>query len=119
MERTLTRLNTDRIEAVLLHSSGEDLDILQNTGAVEALFKLKEAGKIRAIGISTKTVKGGKLAFEMGLDAVMATYNPWHTEEEPVLDTAAEIGKSESLLIYHANKSARPTPMLHIGPPFR
>ena len=94
VERTLTRLNTDRIEAVLLHSSGEDVDILQNTGAVEALFELKAAGKIRAIGISTKTVEGGKLALEMGLDAVMTTYNPWHTEEEPVLDTAAEIGKS-------------------------
>ena len=33
------------------------------------------------------------------------------------LAVAAEIGKSESLLVYHANKSAWPTPMLHIGPP--
>ncbi len=92
VERTLTRLRTDRIEAVLLHSDGRDVDILKNSGAVEALSELKAAGKVLSIGISTKTVAGGCLAVEMGLDTVMVTYNPWHTEEEPVLDAAAVSG---------------------------
>ncbi len=94
VERTLSRLKTDRVEAVLLHSNGDDVEILNNTGAVEALFTLKEAGKLRAIGISTKTVEGGQLAQELGMDAVMATYNPWHTEEEAVLDSAVTAGKT-------------------------
>ena len=63
---------------VLLHSSGEDEQILRQTDAVETLTRLKEAGKIGAIGISTKTVAGGRLAFNLGLDVVMATYNPWY-----------------------------------------
>ncbi|MDF1756409.1 MAG: aldo/keto reductase [Verrucomicrobiales bacterium] len=92
VERTLTRLKTDRVEVVLLHSDGNDEDILRHSGAVEALQQLKSAGKIRAIGISTKTVSGGLLAVNQGLDAVMITYNPWHRDEEPVLDLAAEQG---------------------------
>lgn len=90
VERTLLRLRTDRVECLLLHSDGNDLDILDRTGAVDALSALKEAGKVRAIGISTKTVEGGLRAVELGLDAVMVTYNPWYREEEPVLDAAAK-----------------------------
>jgi aryl-alcohol dehydrogenase-like predicted oxidoreductase len=92
VERTLTRLHTDRVEAVLLHSDGSDIEILQHSGAIEALAKLKAAGKILSYGISTKTVAGGQLAVAMGLDVVMITYNPWHREEEPVLDAACERG---------------------------
>ena len=94
VERSLCRLKTDRIEAVLLHSDGNDVDILQNSGAVAALQNLKNDGKILATGISTKTVEGGKLAIDLGMDIVMATYNPWHTEEKPVLDAAQETGCS-------------------------
>ena len=40
-ERTLTRLKTDRIESLLLHSDGNDLQILNESGAVDALVELK------------------------------------------------------------------------------
>ena len=53
---------------------------------------MRDAGKIRAVGISTKTVAGGLRAIELGLDAVMVTYNPWYRDEESVLDAAAEQG---------------------------
>lgn len=92
VERTLSRLQTDRVECLLLHSDGNDLEVLDHSGAVEALFSLKEAGKIRAAGISTKTVAGGLRAIELGLDAVMVTYNPWYRDEEAVLDAAATAG---------------------------
>jgi aryl-alcohol dehydrogenase-like predicted oxidoreductase len=92
VERTLLRLRTDRVECLLLHSDGNDLEVLDHSGAVDALFALKSAGKVRAIGISTKTVAGGLRAIELGLDAVMVTYNPWQTEEEPVLDAAVTSG---------------------------
>ncbi|MDF1851538.1 MAG: aldo/keto reductase [Verrucomicrobiales bacterium] len=94
VERSLRRLDTDRVECLLLHSDGNDLEILNHSGAVEELFALKEEGKILAHGISTKTVSGGQRAIELGLDSVMVTYNPWHTEEEAVLDTAEESGTS-------------------------
>ncbi len=94
VERTLLRLRTDRVESLLLHSDGNDLDVLDHSGAVETLFALKEQGKIRSAGISTKTVAGGLRAVALGLDVVMVTYNPWHPEEEPVLDAAARTGTS-------------------------
>tara|TARA_R110000850_G_scaffold66959_30_gene148654 strand:- start:2520 stop:3311 length:792 start_codon:yes stop_codon:yes gene_type:complete len=94
VERTLSRLHTDRVECLLLHSDGNDLDILDQSDAVEALTKLKNAGKVRSIGISTKTPDGGIRAINLGLDVVMATFNPWQTEEEPVLDAAAKSGTS-------------------------
>ncbi len=92
VERSLRRLKTDRIESVLLHSDGNDVDVLKNSGAVAALQKAKDAGKILAFGISTKTIEGGQLAVSLGMDVVMATYNPWHQEEEPILDAAQETG---------------------------
>ena len=94
IDRTLLRLRSDRVESILLHSDGRDTEILQNSGAVNALTKAKEAGKICSFGISTKTLEGGLLAVEMGLDIVMVTYNPWHTEEGAVLDAAQKAGTS-------------------------
>lgn len=92
VERSLLRLRTDRIDCLLLHSDGKDLEILDRSGAVEDLLDLKAQGKILAAGISTKTVAGGLRAVELGLDAVMVTFNPWHREEEPVLDAALAAG---------------------------
>ncbi len=92
IDRTLRRLRTDRVECLLLHSDGDDLGILDRSGALEALAEAKRSGKIRSAGISTKTVAGGLRAIELGLDVVMVTYNPWHREEEPVLDAAAATG---------------------------
>ncbi len=92
IDRTLLRLRTDRVECLLLHSDGNDLDVLDRSGALEALATAKAAGKILAAGISTKTVAGGLRAVELGLDAVMVAYNPWHREEEAVLDAAASSG---------------------------
>ncbi|MBP83253.1 MAG: aldo/keto reductase [Verrucomicrobiales bacterium] len=94
VDRTLLRLNTDRIESLLLHSDGNDLQILNESGAVDALFALKDEGKILSTGISTKTVQGGLRAIELGLDSVMVTYNPWHTAEESILEAAEESGTS-------------------------
>lgn len=94
VERSLRRLGRERLDILLLHSDGEDVRILEESGAVEALTELKREGKLGAIGISTKTVEGGCLAFKLELDVVMATYNPWHTAEKPVLDAAAAAGRS-------------------------
>jgi aryl-alcohol dehydrogenase-like predicted oxidoreductase len=97
IDRTLSRLRTDRVECLLLHSDGNDIDVLDHSGALEALAAAKDAGKILSAGISTKTVAGGLRAVELGLDAVMVTYNPWFRDEEPILDAAA--GKPVSIFL--------------------
>ncbi|MCB1234673.1 MAG: aldo/keto reductase [Verrucomicrobiae bacterium] len=94
VERSLRRLGRERLELLLLHSDGDDTRILRESGAVEVLRELRDAGKLGAIGVSSKTVEGGRLAIELGLDAVMVAYNPGYREEEPVLDAAAAAGRA-------------------------
>lgn len=88
VDRSLTRLQTDRIDLVLVHSDGRDVDILQNSGVYETLADLKREGKILGYGLSGKTVEGGLLALEHG-DCAMVTYNLNEQAERPVLDYAA------------------------------
>ena len=87
VERSLRRLETDRIELVLVHSDGRDLEILQHSGVYETLAELKREGKIRGFGLSGKTVEGGLLALQHG-DCAMVTYNLNERAERPVLDYA-------------------------------
>lgn len=88
VERSLQRLETDRIELVLVHSDGNDVAILRDSGVYETLADLKREGKIRAFGLSGKTVEGGLLALQDG-DCAMVTYNLAERGEQPVLDQAA------------------------------
>ncbi len=92
VERSLKRLQREVIDVVLVHSDGNDMDIIQNEEVCDALQDLKREGLIRAVGMSTKTVEGGIWCVE-NMDVVMATYNPLHTEELPVLERAAQLGK--------------------------
>nr|WP_286944613.1 aldo/keto reductase [Pseudomonas sp. UBA6718] len=92
VERSLQRLETDRIELVLVHSDGNDVAILRDSGVYETLAELKREGKIRAFGLSGKTVEGGLLALERG-DCAMVTYNLAERGEQAVLDHAAVHGK--------------------------
>ena len=92
VERSLQRLRTEVIDMVLVHSNGDDLDIIQRWGTLEALDELKSAGLIRAFGMSTKTVAGAQAAARAA-DLVMLTYNLAQREEAAVLDACAELGK--------------------------
>lgn len=92
VERSLRRLHTDVIDLVLIHSDGNDLDILHQGEALDTLAELKREGLIRAFGMSTKTVDGGIEAARRS-DCVMVTYNLNHREEQPVLDYCAAHGK--------------------------
>ncbi|MEB0041713.1 aldo/keto reductase [Pseudomonas sp. MH10] len=93
VERSLKRLETDFIDLVLVHSDGNDLAVLNESGVYEALAELKQQGKIRGYGFSGKTVEGGLLALREG-DCAMVTYNLNEQTERPVLDYAASHGKA-------------------------
>jgi aryl-alcohol dehydrogenase-like predicted oxidoreductase len=88
IERSLRRLGRDYIDAVLVHSDGDDMRIIHEEPVLETLDRLKQEGLIRAYGMSTKTVEGGLWVVEH-CDIVMATCNPEYTDELPVLEAAA------------------------------
>jgi len=91
IERSLRRLATDYLDIVLVHSDGNDLEIID--GAVlDVLEQCKREGLLRAYGVSTKTVAGGVAAAQRS-DAVMVTYHVGYTEESAVLDYCAAHGK--------------------------
>ena len=87
IERSLRRLNTDVIDILLVHSDGHDMEIIQRYGILEQLEQFKAEGKIRAGGMSTKTVAGGIEALKRS-DIAMIAYNLEHREELPVIDYA-------------------------------
>lgn len=93
LERSLKRLHTDCIDLLLVHSDGNDLAILQDGDLFETLAALKAEGKIRAFGLSGKTVAGGLLALEQG-DCAMVTYNLAEQGEQAVIEYAAAHGKA-------------------------
>ncbi|MBC7833678.1 MAG: aldo/keto reductase [Phycisphaerales bacterium] len=93
VERSLRRLGTEIVDAVLLHSDGRDEWVIKESGAAEELARLKETGLVRAIGISTKTASGGVLAAACGVfDLVMLTYNLHERGDLPAIKLAAERG---------------------------
>lgn len=84
IERSLKRLHTDYLDIVLVHSNGEDKRIIEEEGIFEVLSSLKQDGKIRAYGMSTKTIEGGLLTIEKA-DVAMVTFNPQYVDERKVI----------------------------------
>jgi aryl-alcohol dehydrogenase-like predicted oxidoreductase len=91
VENSLMHLATDHVEILLLHSNGEDVKILTETDALEALSRLKQSGKVRAAGISAKTAEGIALACE-ALDIVMAPFSARDAALAGALDQAHAAG---------------------------
>lgn len=92
VHRSLQRLGSDYLDLVLVHSDGNDRDIIERWGALDTLAELKRAGWIRAFGMSTKTLDGG-LQVAQTADAVMVTCNLRERDQQPVLDTCHRLGK--------------------------
>jgi len=92
VERSLQRLKTDYLDIVMIHSNGDDLQIIEQYLALQTLTKLKQQGKVRAIGMSTKTIDGGIAALQQA-DCAMVTYNLVQTEELAVIEYAQQHNK--------------------------
>jgi aryl-alcohol dehydrogenase-like predicted oxidoreductase len=115
IERSLLRLGTDYLDIVLVHSDGSDKKIIEENAIFDTLSTLKKAGKIRAYGMSTKTVAGGKLTVDLA-DVVMVMHNPVYTEEQAVIEYAQQNNKGvfikKALASGHLNKIALQDPVL-------
>ena len=92
VKRSLRRLGVEALDAVLIHSSGDDLAILEREAVLPTLLDLKQAGLVRAVGMSSKTVAGGLRAVDC-CDVLMVTYNLAQREELPVIRAAGATGK--------------------------
>lgn len=106
VERSLRRLRTDWLDMVLVHSDGNDVDIINNSDCLDELQRLKQRGLIKSFGMSTKTIEGGLLAARQ-TDAVMVTCNPVMKDDCVVIEEAARLGKGvlikKGLLSGHLN----------------
>jgi len=113
LERSLQRLQTDHLDVLMIHSDGNDIANLSDD-VIATLHELRARGLARAIGASTKTADGGQRAVA-ALDVVMATYHPAYTDERPVLDAAAQVGKGvllkKVLASGHVNTIANEDPV--------
>ena len=90
--RSLTRLQTDTLDIVLIHSDGADETILREFGTLDALRDLKQRGLIRAVGMSHKSAAGARAALAENVDVIMATLNREYVEETTVIENAAQRG---------------------------
>lgn len=93
IENSLRQLQRDYLDIVLIHSDGNDENIITSYGALETLNQLKQKGLIRATGMSTKTVDGGILAAQQS-DIVMVTHNLHYQGETGVMDYAQQNNKN-------------------------
>jgi aryl-alcohol dehydrogenase-like predicted oxidoreductase len=90
--RSLANLKTDYLDIVLIHSNGDDLNILNHTDAMSTLLDLKAQGAVRLVGMSTKTVEGGLRALAFS-DVLMVTFNLDDRSEKRVISEAHSAGK--------------------------
>lgn len=92
IEQSLRDLRADYLDLVLIHSDGNDLDILEKSDCLETLERLRERGLLRATGMSSKSIAGGLRAIEL-VDVLMLTYNRSDTSQRPVIEQAQKAGK--------------------------
>lgn len=91
IDRSLSNLNTDRLDLLLMHGvrSVQDLNkVLGEGGAYEAALDAKKAGKVRYIGISTHGWPGPLIdALQRdAFDAVMSTINYYDRFNYPEIE---------------------------------
>ena len=91
VEQSLARMKTDHLDVVQFHAS-PSRQTLEQHGALDALLELKEAGKVRFIGISA-TLPHLLDHIAMGVfDVFQIPYSAVEREHEAAIGAAAEAG---------------------------
>lgn len=88
VERSLRRLRTDYLDIVLIHSDGNDSELIHRHEVLHTLATLKREGWIRAFGMSTKTLEGGLICAQEA-DVVMATFDPEQADDLKLMQSCA------------------------------
>ncbi len=95
IEQSMEIIGTGFIDVALVHDPSAMAPVLEPGGAVAALERLKEEGKVRAIGLGVQNHEFLRTAIESGrFDVIQSPYdyNLMRTTAEHLLDLAAERG---------------------------
>ncbi|RMF72793.1 MAG: aldo/keto reductase [Planctomycetota bacterium] len=85
------RLRRDVLDVVFVHAHADDVAILRDTDVVGTLRSLREAGVVRAVGFSGKTVQAAEMALSWA-DALMVEYHLEDRSHEEVIAEAHRRG---------------------------
>jgi aryl-alcohol dehydrogenase-like predicted oxidoreductase len=102
VERFLRELRTDVLDVVLLHCISDENWPRRQAGAMEALSRAKEEGKVRAVGISCHGLGALRVASQSDwLDAILVRINSAGTrmdgsvdEVKPLIEQLYAAGKA-------------------------
>jgi aryl-alcohol dehydrogenase-like predicted oxidoreductase len=96
VERSLKRLQTDYIDVLLIHSHGiDEASLIEDEQVFEVLEQLKQEGKLRTFGMSSKTKIGGfKTISHQATEVAMITFNADYLDERDVIMLAQKKQKS-------------------------
>ena len=92
VDRSLRQLDTDHLDVMLLHSC--DLKTLQDGGAVDALVRARDAGKVRFVGYSGDN---DAAAYAAGLDDVAVIETSINLVDQVNLEKVLPIARSRNL----------------------
>jgi aryl-alcohol dehydrogenase-like predicted oxidoreductase len=91
VEQSLARMKTDHLDVVQFHSSPSK-ETLEENGALEALLELRDAGKVRFVGMSG-TLPQLRDHIAMGVfDVFQIPYSAVEREHEAAMATASQKG---------------------------
>lgn len=88
IDGSLSRLNTDRIDLVLLHCP--PAPVFSRDDIFEELKRQKKAGKILYYGVSIEKVEDGLKAMEYGIDGIEVIFNMFRLKPLDILLPKAE-----------------------------
>jgi aryl-alcohol dehydrogenase-like predicted oxidoreductase len=88
---SLRRLRTDVLDILFVHAHGDDVTIQQQGDLILTLQKLKQAGYVRCLGFSGKTVAGADAALEWA-DVLMVEYHLQDDSHAEVMQLATNRG---------------------------
>jgi len=88
VRNSLSELRTDRVDLLLVHSDGRDVEIQNQTDVVATIQQIRDRGEARAIGFSGKTIQGAQAAMQWA-DCLMVEYNLLDETHLPVMQEAA------------------------------
>ena len=113
VEQSLVRMKTDHLDVVQFHSSPSQQTLAEN-GAVEALFDLRSAGKVRFIGMSG-TFPHLQDHIAMGVfDVFQIPYSAVEREHEAAITAASAAGAG--IVIRGGAAKGAPSPEKRTGP---
>lgn len=91
LDESLARLRCDHVDILLLHSSGEDMSILEESDAPQTLCALRDEGRATLVGFSGKT-RQGELAALAWADVLMVDYSITNGDDTSSIEAARDAG---------------------------